>query len=305
MVTGRSRLTTLLSKTAKDNLHMVRSLPHFVLFISVGVTAIAAALLSLEYELAVPAACILMLVPIAICYMVYLTRQIFVGNRLFVMFVGAALVFLYCINFRNRTYEDKSIDFQVILKLLTLFLFLALGAAPLWRALRNCVRKEILLWCVTLVLFVSSAAYAPNPAYSTVAAMGLVGCFAFTLYLVRVMGADTAVQTLYIAAVLLSTASLIVYFVAPSFGRMSDWQGEYFVQTTRLTGIFTSANGAGSAAALGLALALVLRRRCRELRWNGLAALIMALTLLLMNNKGAMIPLVVCINGVYVIERRS
>jgi len=135
--------------------------------------------------------------------------------------------------------------------------------------------------------------------------MGLVGCFAFTLYLVRVMGADTAVQTLYIAAVLLSTVSLIVYFVDPSFGRMYNWQGDYLVQGTRLTGILTSANGAGSTAALGLALALVLRRRCRELRWNGLAALIMALTLLLTNNKGAMIALVACISCVYVIERRS
>jgi len=101
------------------------------------------------------------------------------------MFFGAALVFLYCANFRYRTYEDKSIDFQVVLKIMVLFLFLTLGATPLWRALRNCARTEILLWCVALVIFVSSAAYAPNPAYSTVAAMGLVGCFAFTLYLVR------------------------------------------------------------------------------------------------------------------------
>ncbi|MER2264453.1 O-antigen ligase family protein [Methylobacterium oxalidis] len=255
-----------------------------------------------------PAALLLMLLPIAplcVCFAVYMIRRIAAGDRFFIVAMGAILVFLYCANFRFREFEDKSLDFQVVLKLATIAIFLLLGLPPLLRTLRTSAQPDLVLWCAALGILMASSTYAPNVIYSSVAALNLLGCFTFAFYLVRTQDRDTAMLALYAGAVLLAAASLLLYFAAPSFGRMYDWRGEDLVQTARLTGIFTSANNAGSAAALGLLLALILRRRLGRWRFDWLAALILAVCLALTNNKGAMIALAFGVICLYVIERRS
>jgi exopolysaccharide production protein ExoQ len=186
-----------------------------------------------------------------------------VGDRAAVWIGCFVVVFLVESMFRVRQYADKSIDLQVVLKIVSwcyIFLFAVLRIPKYIGALTSAPR---VFWMVFLAWALYTTVYSPNPSYSAVATFSMVAVILYFLALETEPDDLAAVLTVTSAIAAIAFVSIIVYFADPSLGRMSEWRDGAYLVGDRLSGIVGAPNAMGETTALGLVL---LAMNWREIR---------------------------------------
>lgn len=171
------------------------------------------------------------------------------GHRIFASVLAVAIIFILCSNFRYREYAEKSIDFQIALKVGAILIALALSLISFRTILRHLYLNGFAYWLAFYGVLVVSSSYAMAPAHAAVSTLSILASFLFVCYLCVRFGAERLVEILVWSGLLLCTISLVVYVAAPGFGRMRDWVGDEIALTSRLQGIFGHSNAAGCGAA--------------------------------------------------------
>ncbi len=190
--------------------------------------------------------------------------------------------------FRLRAIDDKSVDAQILLKLLAIGLAGLMAAVGLVRAdpLRH--GPALPIWCAFFAYMMMTSFITVTPTLALVETGSNLAAFLLLYCTAGLLGRDNLVRALIASCFILCLLSLGAYIVMPQLGRMSDWVNGAFTPTWRLQGVFGTANAAGGAAAVGIILTLLLpvRSGSRLLRLTGLG--VFALCLLLSNNRMAM-----------------
>lgn len=224
------------------------------------------------------------------------------GDRDFGATLAVVLFFLAAANFRYREIAEKSIDFQVALKLFSLACIFGICALNIKTLFHGLYTRGFFYWTMLFVFMLITTMYSMGPQHAFVSVASMLGAFFYVGYLCVRLGRDRLVQVVVWLGFVLCTASLIVYATVPSLGRMKDWVGDELVVTSRLQGLFGTSNGAGCSAAIILFLTAVLHKpRSRPARFVWIGTLISAgLCLVLSNNRMAVASLVVTF-GIYFI----
>ncbi|WP_089177418.1 O-antigen ligase family protein [Bosea sp. AS-1] len=190
--------------------------------------------------------------------------------------------------FRLRAIDDKSIDVQIMLKLLAIGLTGLMAAVAILRiGLRNHDRA-FFVWCAFFVYMMLTSFITATPALALVETSSNLAAFLLLYGAACLLNRENLVRALIASCLILCLLSITAYVIVPSLGRMSDWVNGAFVPTWRLQGVFGTANAAGGAAAVGIILALLTPALSGN-RWLRIAALgVFAACLLLSNNRMAM-----------------
>lgn len=259
-------------------------------FLIAGLAIAALAIIALDEPVAAAVVVAAPLLP----FLLYSSLRGLAGHRSFSAVLAVLIIFVLCANFRYRGYAEKSIDFQIVLKLAALFIALTLSVLSFRTIARHLYAYGFACWLALYVFLVFSAFYAVAPAHAGVSTLSILASFLFLSYLCVKFGARRLVEVLVWTGLLFCTVSLVVYLVAPGFGRMWDWAGDEFAMTGRLRGIFGHANGAGSGAAmLFLLTAAFYIGQPHASRIIGYATLATSLLcLVLSNNRMAIVSLV-------------
>jgi O-antigen ligase len=208
--------------------------------------------------------------------------------------LGVGTILLVSVSFRIREYADKSIDAQVLMKLVGVVLLLALGVPVLLRRIGSGIAPAPLLWLCFLAFLLVSATYAEAPVHAIFGAASLIGGFLFAWNYAEIYGRDGLVRLMLISSAVLCIASLVVYVAAPELGRLKDWENGVLVSTWRLQGVLGAPNGVGGSAGFSLlAATLLLKWQKKGLGFWAVMALF-ALCVLLSNNRMALVGIAAC-----------
>lgn len=154
--------------------------------------------------------------------------------------------------FRIRDYQDKDIDFQVVIKIAVWITVVGVAVLHLRRwvgLLRNPVNLPVFFFLVWLF---ATALVAPNPTYTLVSAFTIFACVAFSAYLFSIVDPVDVFATIVLSILLFCTVSIVVYFAVPEFGHYVYWVNEERFVSSRLAGIAGSANNMALVASFGL-----------------------------------------------------
>lgn len=228
------------------------------------------------------------------------------GERFGVLSLVFIALFLIDATFRRREFTDKSLDYQVLMKI---GLWVTLATVSLvhfrrWATLL--LVPSNIPWIMFLSWLCMTAAVSPAPAYS---AMTSFSIYSFALFCAFVFSAYDRVEVFAVmicAIVLFCIVSIIVYFAVPELGHFVYWDNNERYLSARLAGIAGSANNIGRLAAFGLILAGLY---ARELRRYGrlfvpVSFSIMALALLMTNSRTSMAMVVGILFGIYALNWR-
>jgi O-antigen ligase len=154
--------------------------------------------------------------------------------------------------FRQRSFTDKSIDFQIIVKMglwaatfIFSMYFIRLWAKSLFRV-DKC--SEVLMLVVVLV----SCLYAPNIPYALAAAFSMIAIFSLFFLSSAILSNREILRNIILGSSLVSFLSLIVYYAIPDFSHMKVYSGGEIIVGSRMSGIAGSPNSAGYIAAFCL-----------------------------------------------------
>jgi O-antigen ligase len=147
---------------------------------------------------------------------------------------------------RHREFAEKSIDFQIIVKMGMWAITFAFCAYCFRLWVGKLTRIDKFMEVLFLTIVVVACFYAPNILYSLASAFSLFSVF-FLLFLSSALLKNKEILwPIILGSTLVSAVSIVVYFVNPEFGRMAQVDGS---PGNRLTGITGSANVAGYISA--------------------------------------------------------
>lgn len=228
------------------------------------------------------------------------------GNRAATLVLIALAVFLIDIVFRVREYQDKDVDFQVVLKLALWGMIGLVAVVNMRHWLGGVLKASNIPWIMFFSWLLFTATVSPQPAYSAVAAFSLCAYAVFCAYIFAVFE-DVEIFGAMVAAIVgFCVVSIILYFVVPEFGRYVYWLNEQRYVSSRLAGVAGSANNMGRFAAFGL---LLLGLYAREfMSYSRLLTIvggaIMAAALVMTNSRTSMAMLAAILFAVYVLNWR-
>lgn len=176
------------------------------------------------------------------------------GNRFATLLHLFAASFLMHAVFRVRDYQDKDVDFQVIIKI-GLWITVASVAIIHGRKWIGLVRQPANLpWILFLLWLLATTIIAPNPTYTLVSAFTVFASVLFCAYMFSIFEPVDIFATILAATILFCIVSIIVYFAVPEFGHYVYWVNQERFISPRLAGIAGSANNMALIAAFGLVL---------------------------------------------------
>lgn len=185
------------------------------------------------------------------------------------MVLLVAVVLLAEASFRDRSWEDNSVDLQVLVQLL---LCGACGLYGLWHLPRTwpVLRRFPAAWGLLFGLWaLATVPFAADKARAAVACFALWSVLCFAPAVLLRLGGRRTVLALLTGVLLLLAGSWLTFFALPELGVTvsadDDLEG-----CTRLAGLHHP-NGNGCLAAMALALLLALGAT-RALRWRTLLA---------------------------------
>lgn len=150
--------------------------------------------------------------------------------------------------FRIREYGNESLDYQIILKLITWSSF---GGVAILLAIKKGFFKLSTQEFSSLILFfylLFSAFYSSNIQRTvTMAAIFLffwIGLKIYTDINPRAFVMDKVINSLFLFLIL----SIVIYFAIPELGRQGLWIGNDFIYSNRMTGLSGGANSLGEIA---------------------------------------------------------
>lgn len=214
----------------------------------------------------------------------------------------ATLVLLFCATFlmqavfRVRDYQDKDVDFQVLIKIgvWVMVAAIALLHARRWIGL---LRNPANMPCAFFLIWLfATALVSQNPAYTAASAFTISACVVFSAYALSKFDPVDAFATMLLAIMLFCAVSIIVYFTLPEFGHYVYWVNEERFVSPRLAGIAGSANNMALLAAFGLVVTGLYARDFH--RMNRLfvpASVLLCGAALLMTNSRAPLAMVLII----------
>jgi O-antigen ligase len=170
----------------------------------------------------------------------------------------ATLTLLFCATFlmqavfRVRDYQDKDVDFQVLIKI---GVWIMVAAIALLHARRwiGLLRNPVNLPCAFFLAWLfATTLVSPNPAYTAASAFTIFACVVFSAYTFSKFDPVTVFATILLSIILFCGVSIVVYYTLPEFGHYVYWVNEERFVSPRLAGIAGSANNMALLAAFGL-----------------------------------------------------
>jgi O-antigen ligase len=206
----------------------------------------------------------------------------------------ATLTLLFCATFlmqavfRVRDYQDKDVDFQVLIKI---GVWIMVAAIALLHARRwiGMLRNPANLPCAFFLIWLfATALVSQNPAYTAASAFTIFACVVFAAYVFSKFEAVEAFAVILLSIILFCAISIVVYYTFPEFGHYVYWVNEERFISPRLAGIAGSANNMALLAAFGLVITgLYFRELHRMNRLFVPAAVLLCGAALLMTNSRA------------------
>ena len=193
--------------------------------------------------------------------LLFMLSQVLAWKEPYASIACVVLIVLLSSVFRNRDIDDKSIDLQVLSKLVCLCWMgaMALTAHARPNSSFNSFSRLCLV-CFLLLFVIVESCIAVNPSISLVEAGSNVLSVLFLTGIVERLGPKRLLQILLSACSCMCLMSLVAYFAFPDIGRMTDWVGDAYATTSRLQGVFGTANAAGASAAFCLLVTIFFRR---------------------------------------------
>ncbi len=214
-------------------------------------------------------------------------RSVSISSRILILVVLAGAVFLLEAVFRVRAYDAKDIDFQILIKVASWLALIAIAFTNLGQTIRVITSTACLPWSLLFLYLLLTSVWAPNPLHSAVAAVSVISFFVFFASLTGRIETEDILLAILAGIALLSLASLAIYFINPSFGRMHGWSGAQQTLTSRLSGLAGHPNTIGRLCCFGILVAVNQWRNLRQL-WRPAPYLVLGLlgvTLLLSNSR--------------------
>jgi len=220
---------------------------HIVILSTLGAAAVSAGLLLFD-----PSSLIALAAAPLVLGAIVLVWGVAQGNRFATLAHLFLVVFLMHAVFRIRDYQDKDVDFQVLIKIGVWVTAAAIAMVNIRRwieLLRNPVNLPAFFFLIWLFV---TALVSPNPNYTLVSSFTIFACVVYSAYLFTKFRAEEVFATIVVSIVVFCAISIVVYFAIPEFGRYTYWQNEERFVSTRLAGIAGSANNMALVAAFGL-----------------------------------------------------
>jgi O-antigen ligase len=228
------------------------------------------------------------------------------GNRMATLILVFMAVFLIDIVFRVRDYQDKGIDFQVVLKLAAWGLvgLVAILNSRYW--LGTILVPSNIPWMMFLIWLLFTATVSPIPAYSAVSAFSICAYAMFCAYIFARFDHIEIIAAMVASIVVFCAISIVIYFAIPEFGRYVYWLNEQRYVSGRLAGVAGSANNMGRIAAFGLLLVgLYVREFSSYSRLlTSIAVVIMSVALVMTNSRTSMAMIAAILFAVYAFNWR-
>lgn len=223
------------------------------------------------------------------------------GNRAATLLLFTFSLIMLAAVFRFREYEDKSLDFQILLKLGSWALLAGVILARFRTHFAVYFNGSAGIWLLLYCWMALTAAYSPAPVPNAVAVFSLVIFHVFTVYVLSFNSVRSVASAILLAALFLCAVSIVIYFVNPSFGRMWEWVNGVRIPQNRMRGITGSPNAVGGVAALGILLiALFWREFGRTMRLISLAAaLVFAASIFFSQSRSPIAAVLVILLGYY------
>jgi len=166
----------------------------------------------------------------------------------------SATVFLMQAVFRIRDYQDKDVDFQVILKIALWVLAAAVAVVHGRRWLAILLKPANLPALLFLLWLPVTAVVSSNPTYTLVSSFTILACVVFCACSFARLDRIDVFAAMIAAITLFCIVSIIVYFAIPEFGHYVYWVNEERYVSGRLSGIAGSANNMALISSLALVL---------------------------------------------------
>jgi O-antigen ligase len=198
--------------------------------------------------------------------------------------------------FRVRSYDDKSLDVQVVLKVLV-YLMVFIAGLLLRKSNGSNFQYSYNKCLLALILiFAFSACWSPNSAYTLVASFSLLAFFIFITSYASSFGTTLLLKNISIALLAFMIVSFIFYIFIPTVGRISYWEFDVYVEGGRMSGIAGSANNLGRISCLGIMLSTYLLMKSPSKLYKALFFLSVISLLLSMNRSSMLMAMIgVCI----------
>jgi len=234
-------------------------------------------------------------IPIAAIAMVSiysLSSRVTNSKQFFSLAVLVFAVFVLEAVFRVRDYDDKSVDWQVLLKASSLLVLLGLATLRINTTLPALTNPTRVTWFVFFILICFSAIYSPNLAYGVYGGFSIFAFYLFLLFVFHNFNETDVILAIIAAFFFFCLISILTYFALPEFGRMRVWYGNEQVLSNRLSGIGGNANTIGRQAALALLLLVLYAKELKAVhRYIIPVVAIVAGTALLLSNSRTSIAL--------------
>lgn len=242
----------------------------------------------------------------AVLALVFIAWGALHSNRTAVLLLLFTAVFLLDAVFRVREYENKDVDFQVVLKLGVWFSIAAVALFHIrdWLAtLLTPTNIPLIMFMIWLFITVSAS---PVPAYSAVTAFSLVAYILFAAYLFANFEPADVFATIVIALTAFCLVSIFLYFAVPSFGRYVYWVNGERYTSLRLAGLAGSANNMGRIAAFALVIIGLYARDFHRMSryFVPVTALITGAALIMSNSRTSMMMAAAILFAVYFLNWR-
>jgi O-antigen ligase len=274
--------------------------PHglsLLIVVAVGAATIRTALLDADL---IPLS--ILLAAVALPVAIFAGAQALQWKPSYVLALTLLVMVFACATFRLREIEDKSIDTQIVLRLLSLAAMGVMACAGILRTRARGASDVPAIWFAFLLYTVVTSIYSAQALISLVETISNLAAFAFLYVYHRVLGSRRLVMTLIAACCVLCCLSIVAYIIHPTLGRMSDWVNGAFIPTSRLTGVFGAANGAGAAAGLGLMLTVLLSGFTWRHPSFYVLTLPMVFCLVLSHNRMSIATVALCFSYVWVMR---
>lgn len=253
-----------------------------------------------------PASLVAMATLPAVCAAFALIWGVLRGNRTAIFLHLFVVIFLMQAVFRVRDYQDKDVDFQVIMKIVVWLTVAAVALFHARRWLRTALVPGNYPWIIFLLWLPATAAVSQVPAYTAVSAFTVITCVVFSAYLFSSFD-EVEIFAVVIAAITLFCAvSIVVYFVIPEFGHYVYWVNQERFISPRLAGIAGSANNMALIAAFSLVVVGLYAREFHRINifFAPVAGLTALAALLMTNSRGPLVGAAAILFIVYMLQWR-
>lgn len=229
----------------------------------------------------------------------YIGARSVLGDRLAGALTAVTCIFVASAIFRLRAYADKSIDWQVAMRLAAfgaLFVMSFIFFSHSYGKLR--FPPLFFNWLLFFSYIIVCSLYSPNVSFSFGCAVLFLICYLSSVYMTVWLSRPRAILVMILAATFLCLGSIVVYVFIPAFGRMQAWMPNVGIADVgRMKGLVGSANGIGFVSAFAIVIAILYQRTIG--RFGKVAAAIVipsaVLCLYLSNSRSSMISVVTAI----------